>query len=43
MRCDAGEWLDALRDLDQFYGEFGARLPQAIAQRLAETRKQFGA
>jgi hypothetical protein len=43
LRCDAGEWLDALRDLDQFYGQFGSRLPQSIAQRWRRRAKQFGA
>jgi len=43
LRCDAGEWLEALGDLDQFYAQFGSRLPQPIARRLAETRKQFAA
>ncbi|HEY2992549.1 MAG TPA: phosphoenolpyruvate carboxykinase (GTP) [Methylomirabilota bacterium] len=42
LRCDAGEWLDALRDLDEFYRGFGTRLPQAISQQLARTRKKFG-
>ena len=43
LRCDASEWLEALRDLDQFYGEFGPRLPQPIARQLSETRRKFGA
>ena len=43
LRVDAGEWLHALSDLDEFYGEFGARLPQPIAQQLAQTRRGFGA
>ena len=42
LRCDAGEWLQALSDLDEFYGQFGPRLPQAIARQLRETRKKFG-
>ena len=42
LRCDAGEWLEALGDLDQFYGQFGPRLPQPIARRLAQTLKAFG-
>jgi phosphoenolpyruvate carboxykinase (GTP) len=42
LRVDAGEWLDALSDLGDFYGQFGARLPQAIAQKLAETQRGFG-
>jgi phosphoenolpyruvate carboxykinase (GTP) len=42
LRCDAGEWLEALRDLDQFYGQFGARLPQAIVGQLAATRGKLG-
>jgi len=43
LRVDAGEWLNALSDLDDFYGQFGDRLPQAIAQQLTETRRGFGA
>jgi len=43
LRCDAGEWLEALSDLDQFYGQFGSRLPQPIARQLAEARREFGA
>jgi phosphoenolpyruvate carboxykinase (GTP) len=42
LRVDAGEWLDALGDLGEFYGQFGSRLPQPIAQKLAETRRRFG-
>jgi hypothetical protein len=40
---DAGEWLDALQDLDEFYGKFGARMPAPIVETLAETRRRFGA
>jgi len=43
LRVDAGEWLAALDDLGQFYGEFGPRLPAPIAKSLAETRRKFGA
>ena len=42
LRCDAGEWLAALEDLDQFYQGFGRRLPAQIAASLAETRRKFG-
>ena len=42
LRCDSGEWLDALRDLDEFYGTFGARLPATIARQLTETRRKLG-
>jgi phosphoenolpyruvate carboxykinase (GTP) len=42
LRCDAGEWLAALSDLDEFYATFGARLPAAISGQLAETRRKFG-
>jgi len=42
LHCDAGEWLDALGDLDQFYAQFGSRLPQPVQQKLAETRRRFG-
>ena len=43
LRCDAGEWLTALQDLDEFYGSFGSRLPRTIATQLAETRRKLGA
>ena len=43
LRCDAGEWLTALQDLDEFYGSFGSRLPATIARQLVETRRKFGA
>jgi phosphoenolpyruvate carboxykinase (GTP) len=42
LRCDAGEWLTALQDLEDFYGSFGSRLPAPIARQLSETRKKFG-
>jgi len=42
LRVDAGEWLHALSDLGDFYGQFGSRVPQPIAGQLAETRRRFG-
>jgi phosphoenolpyruvate carboxykinase (GTP) len=42
LRVDAGEWREALADLDEFYRQFGSRLPQAIARKLADTRRGFG-
>ena len=42
LRCDSGEWLTALQDLDEFYGSFGSRLPATIARQLAETRRKLG-
>ncbi|HET7341047.1 MAG TPA: phosphoenolpyruvate carboxykinase domain-containing protein [Methylomirabilota bacterium] len=42
LRSDAGEWLEALSDLDQFYAQFGPRLPQALSRRLAQARTGFG-
>jgi len=42
LRCDSREWLAALDDLGQFYGEFGPRLPQPITQALAATRRRLG-
>jgi phosphoenolpyruvate carboxykinase (GTP) len=42
LRCDAGEWLAALDDLDEFYGTFGSRLPATIRQQLADTRRKLG-
>jgi phosphoenolpyruvate carboxykinase (GTP) len=41
LRVDAGEWLDALDDLETFYKSFGPRLPASIAKTLAETQKKF--
>jgi phosphoenolpyruvate carboxykinase (GTP) len=41
LRCDSREWLDALADLDQFYGQFGPRLPAPIATELAHTRRRL--
>jgi phosphoenolpyruvate carboxykinase (GTP) len=43
LRCDAGEWLAALRDLDEFYATFGSRVPQPIVRQLEDTRRKFGA
>jgi phosphoenolpyruvate carboxykinase (GTP) len=42
LRVDASEWLHTLGDLDEFYGQFGSRLPQSIARTLADTRRGFG-
>jgi phosphoenolpyruvate carboxykinase (GTP) len=42
LRCDAGEWLQALGELGEFFADFGARLPAPIAARLAEARRRFG-
>jgi phosphoenolpyruvate carboxykinase (GTP) len=43
LKCDAGEWLHALEELDEFYKQFGPRLPRPIADTLATTRRRFGA
>jgi phosphoenolpyruvate carboxykinase (GTP) len=43
LRCDPGEWLAALQDLDEFYGSFCSRLPATIARQLADTRRKLGA
>jgi phosphoenolpyruvate carboxykinase (GTP) len=43
LTCDAGEWLQALGELDEFYKQFGPRLPQPIADTLTTTRRRFGA
>src|SRR6185503_5529406 len=40
LRVDAGEWLSALQDLDEFYSSFGSRLPATIVKQLAVTRKK---
>ena len=42
LRCDAGEWLQALGDLGEFYSQFGSRLPQSITETLARTQRRFG-
>ena len=41
LRVDAQEWLGALDDLEGFYGQFGKRLPAAIAAKLADTQRKF--
>jgi len=43
LRCDPGEWLQALDELSEFNKQFGPRLPQPIADTLATTRRRFGA
>jgi phosphoenolpyruvate carboxykinase (GTP) len=43
LHADAAEWLAALDDLGGFYRQFGPRLPGTIAEKLAETRRRFGA
>ena len=42
LRCDAGEWLQALVELGEFYAQFGTRLPAPIAQTLAAAQRRFG-
>ena len=42
LRCDPGEWGAALADLDEFYRQFGARLPREIDEKLTDTRRRFG-
>jgi phosphoenolpyruvate carboxykinase (GTP) len=42
LRCDAGEWLQALDELGEFYRDFGPRLPAPIADALTTTRRRFG-
>ncbi len=43
LRCDSGEWVQALDELSEFNKQFGPRLPQPIAETLATTRRRFGA
>ena len=40
---EPGEWLEALRDLDEFYGKFEGRVPAPIVDTLADTRRRLGA
>src|SRR2546426_8518639 len=42
LRCDAGEWLQALDELGAFYKQFGSRAPAPSAEALAQTRRRFG-
>ena len=42
LRVDRGEWLQALAELDEFYGSFGGRLPEPIGRQLAATRRKLG-
>lgn len=41
LRCDSDEWLEALADLEEFFGGFGSRLPGPIATTLAATQRRF--
>jgi phosphoenolpyruvate carboxykinase (GTP) len=41
LRWDGREWLDALADLDEFYGQFGGRVPASITTALADTRRRL--
>ncbi len=41
LRCDAGEWLQALDELGQFFTGFGARLPKPIAEHLATAQRRL--
>jgi phosphoenolpyruvate carboxykinase (GTP) len=43
LHVDATEWLDALRDLDEFYGKFNGRISAPIVDTLADTRRRLGA
>jgi phosphoenolpyruvate carboxykinase (GTP) len=43
LRCDAREWGPALDDLEEFYRQFGSRLPRQIDEQLTTTRRRFGA
>jgi phosphoenolpyruvate carboxykinase (GTP) len=42
LRCDAGEWRQALGDLEGFYQQFGPRLPAPIADTLRDTQRRVG-
>ena len=42
LRCDPGEWREALGDLGEFYAQFRGRLPAPIGEALADTRRRFG-
>ena len=42
LRCDAGEWGDALGDLRQFYDQFGQRVPAPIHDQLTQTLARLG-
>src|SRR5262249_324445 len=41
LRCDRGEWFEALDELKEFYGQFGQRLPAAIWAAHQETARRF--
>jgi phosphoenolpyruvate carboxykinase (GTP) len=43
LKVDRGEWRQALGELGDFYGQFGARLPHPIAATLAETQRKLRA
>ena len=43
LKVNRGEWREALADLDEFYGQFGPRVPEAIWKSHAETLRRLGA
>ena len=43
LKVDRGEWRQALGELGDFYGQFGARLPHPIAATLADTQRKLRA
>jgi phosphoenolpyruvate carboxykinase (GTP) len=43
LKVDAGEWRDALTDLDEFYKDFGAKLPATIKKSHQETLRRLNA
>jgi phosphoenolpyruvate carboxykinase (GTP) len=42
LHCDREEWFGALDELQEFYGQFGSRLPAPIREAHAETTRRFG-
>ena len=42
LRVDAGEWREALGDLDQFYAQFGGRVPAPVTSALGDTLRCLG-
>ncbi|HXJ80521.1 MAG TPA: phosphoenolpyruvate carboxykinase (GTP) [Candidatus Methylomirabilis sp.] len=42
LKSDRGEWFEALDELQEFYGQFGPRLPQPIWEAHAATARRFG-
>ena len=41
LAVERDEWIESLRDLSEFYRQFGSRLPAAIQEGLAQTARRL--